>query len=542
MASHTQNVRFQPQVSTEILQGVREFSQLVRPTLGPLPRSVLLGQAGHAFPRPVDSGGKVARHLLSHPYARSNLGLQFAAAAIARLHTAAGDGTASAAVMLESLVSEGQRVITAGANAMLLRSCLDEGRRLVLAEIDRQRQPLSGKEALTRLACTISQDLDLSRYLGEIFDVIGEFGRLEIRESRAEEFEREYVDGLYWDKGILSTHMANQAVRQEAFLENPAVFITNYYLAKASVVVPVLESAVQAGFKSLLFISTGFSQEVIALLVNPANQERIWTVAVEHPVAGDERIDFIEDLAAVTGAIPLLRASDLEKELEIPSTRRLKYAQPENFGKARRVWATTGSTGLSGGGGDRRYLRHYIGNLRRRLDGEENEEYRNKLRVRLSRLMGGSATLWVGASNPIVMAERKETAGRVAEALRGALREGSLPGGGAALLAARAALEKRWSHAGSLEERAAFSMLLRAVEEPTRCLLANAGLHPDAILAEIRAAGPGAGYDVLSRRVTDMRQAGILDAAAVVKASFETALSAAASALTTDSIVRSRRS
>ena len=285
--------------------------------------------------------------------------------------TSHGDGTAAAGVMLETLVTQGVRMIHAGGNPMLLRHHLEDGLRCILDQLDGMRTPLNGRDQLTRLAQTISSDPLLSRYLGEIFDVIGEYGRLEIREGRSAEFEREYIDGLYWDKGMISAHMANNTVRQEAFLENPAIFITNYYFYKASQVAPILDTAVQAGFKCLLLVSTGFAEEVIALLVQAANQERVWTVAVEHPVAGDERIDFIQDLAAITGAQPLLRASDLETELINPSTHRLNYARVDNFGRARRAWVTTGSTGLSGGKGDTKTLRHYIGDLRRRLEKEE---------------------------------------------------------------------------------------------------------------------------------------------------------------------------
>jgi chaperonin GroEL len=443
--------------------------------------------------------------------------------------------------MFQVALREGVKLAAAGGNAMLLRRYLEEGLGLILGSLELQRVALEGKDRLANFAGSICRDEHLSRYLGEIFDVIGEYGRLEIIAGKTKELEREYIDGFYWEKGMVSAHMANQPIRSEAFLENPAIFLTNYYLHDPAPLVPLLDTAVTAGFKTLLVIALGFSEKTIGLFVTKSNQEKIWVVGVEPPAIGDERLDFIQDVAVLTGATPILRASDLETELVFSSVKNLKYMQPEHFGRARRVWVTQEAAGISGGKADSRYLRHYIQDLQRRYERETDEAARQKLRVRLGKFLGGSATLWVGGTTPIAIQQQKELAETTAQALRGAIHSGVLPGGGAALLSCQKELEQRQMLARGLEERMAFRILARMVQEPARTLLANAGLSPEPVLAEIRLAGSGYGYDQRSGRIVPMLAAGIADGAAVVETAIRTAVSTAIMALSTDVIIKKKK-
>ena len=533
-------VTFQPETHREILEGIDRLVDLIRPTLGPQPRHVFYSNQPVGLPEQLDSGGLIARRIPVDEGAPSSLGTALLKSALVEMHAAVGDGTAAAAVMFQVAFHEGVRLISAGGNAMLLRRYLEEGLLIILESLERQRMELEGKERLAQFAENICRDPLLAQYLGEIFDIIGEYGRLEIIAGQSNELEREYIDGFYWEKGMISAYMANQDPRPEAFLENPAILVTNYYIHDPAPLVPLLETAVAAGFKSLLLVAIGFSEKAIGLFVTRSNQEKIWVVGVEPPSIGDDRLDFIQDVAVLTGATPVLRASDLETELVFSSLKNLKFILPEHFGRARRVWVTREATGISGGKANSRYLRQYIQDLQRRYERESDETARRKLRVRLGKFLGGSATLWVGGPSPITIRQRKELAETTSQALRGAIHSGVLPGGGAALLGCLGALEERMRMARSPEERMAFRILVRMAQEPARTLLANAGLAPEPLLEEIRRAGAGFGCDVRSGRIGPMQAAGIYDGAAVIQTAIRTAVSTTALALSTDVILKKR--
>jgi chaperonin GroEL len=264
------------------------------------------------------------------------------------------------------------------------------------------------------------------------------------------------------------------------------------------------------------------------LFVTQSNREKIWVVGVEPPATGEERLDFIQDIAVLTGATPILRASDIETELAFSTLKNLKYLTPEHFGRARRVWVTQESTVISGGKADSRYLRYYIQDLQRRYERETDETAREKLRVRLGKFLGGSATLWIGGPSPLAIQQRKELAESASQALRNAIHSGVLAGGGAALLATLPDLQGRLRAARGLEERTAFSILIRMVKEPARTLLANAGLNPEPILDEVLQAGPGVGYDLRTGQIGHMLEAGIYDGVAALQMAVRTAVSTAA--------------
>jgi chaperonin GroEL len=484
----------------------------------------------------------IARRLLENRGFRLNPGAALLAQALSQMHDRVGDGTAAAAVMFQSVFDGGLRFVLAGGNPMILRQYLEAGQAVILDQLRRQRFPLAGKATLTRFAATLSPDEPLAAYMGEIFDVIGEFGRLEIIDGQAKELRRDYVEGMYWDKGLVSPYMANHPTRIEAHLETPAIFLSNYWIEEPRHIAPVLEGAIECGFKSLLIVSTGFSEKVIGLLTNPANRAQIEVAAVTPDVYNDDRQDFIEDLAALTGAVPFWRASDLESELVFSTVRNLETVKAEHYGRARRVWATTSSVGIIGARGDPKFLRQYIADLRQRHDRATDALIRQSLRQRIGKLMGGSATLMIGGSNPIQMRQRKEQAERLAPAMRSALRSGAVPGGGAALLACRAGLEERRRAAVEPEERAAYHLLAEMVREPARVLLRNCGQTTDLLLEQASQAGAGFGVDALRGEAVRMVEAGILDSAAVLEAAVQTAISAAGLALTLGAVVPARKS
>jgi chaperonin GroEL len=333
---------------------------------------------------------------------------------------------------------------------------------------------------------------------------------------------------MYWNGAIFSRAMINDVALGRAQLEDASILISDLEAQEPQDLIPLLEAAVQAGIKSLLLVLGNISDRALALLLAKPNREKIQVVAVHAPTShADTRLHALEDLAVLTGGRAYFAAAgDILRSVKV-----------EHLGRARRAWANLENFGIVAGRGDPCQLRQHIAQLRLAFKNVEAVEDQKRLQERIGKLMGGSATLWVGAATVIEIERRKEIAERTAEAMRGALREGVLPGGGAALIACRALLERKLHQAQDQDERMAYDILLHACEAPMRTLLLNAGHDPNEILASVYRAGPGCGFDVFRRQIVDMSQAGILDAATVVKAAVFSATHGAALALTVDVMV-----
>jgi chaperonin GroEL len=418
------------------------------------------------------------------------------------------------------------RYIAAGGNAMMLRRHLERGAAIILDELDRMTQPVSGKARLARVAEAICHDPELAKVLGEIFDIIGAYGQLDIRTGQGRTIDREYVEGMYWDRGAVSREMLAGLAEGRAELQDGAVLISDLKFESARDLIPALNEIVRAQVRGLLIIGSDFSDEVKAFLLANRKPDLFLAIAVKTPGGTpDEQIAALEDLAVLTGGAPLYRAAE----------HTLRDFRPVHLGRARRIWANALHFGIVAGKGDPRALRRHIAELRDRHDQASDADLRKKLQQRLSKLLGGSATLFTGGSTEIEINARKELARRTADALRGVVRDGVVPGGGVALLACQSALKQAFSRVDDPDERAARGILHRALEMPLRTILSNAGYEASAVMAEMN--GSTCGFDVTVGQVVDVVEAGLLDAASVVKTAIGAAIHGAALALTVDVMV-----
>jgi chaperonin GroEL len=446
-----------------------------------------------------------------------------------RLHEKVGDGTATAAVLFQSVYNQGVRYVVAGGNAMALRHHLEKGMKVVLDELTGVAVHLEGKEKLAWIAETICHDPPLAKVLGEIFDIIGEYGQLEIRSGRSRELEREYVEGMYWKGGVLSRQMITNHTSLRTEMENAAILISNLEIEDPRQLIPVIEAARQAEIGSLLIIAGRVSDNAIALLLTASRDPaKFQAIAVQTPgmTTGDQAAA-LEDLAILTGGHLLAKAAGYT----------LSGVKVQHLGHARRAWADRTYFGIVGGKGDPRALRQHIVSLRAAFRRADNPDVRKKLQERIGKLMGGSAVLWVGGATELEINARKEQAQRASDALRGAITDGVVPGGGVSLLACRAALKERLDQSTDPDERAAYRILIRALGEPIRTILTNAGYDASEVMAEIKRGDAGYGFDVRSGQIVDMAKAGIFDAASVQKAAVHSAVASAALALTIDVLI-----
>lgn len=525
----TPRVVFQPQVQQGMRRGISQIADAIRPTLGPFTRFVVneselyVGQ-----PEFLSDGAVIARRIVQLPDREEDVGAMYLRQILWKLHQTVGDGTATAAVMFETIFNRGVRYIAAGGNAMLLRQHLEKATDLILNQLGDMTIQIGGKEKLSGVAETICYDPPLACMLGEIFDIIGPEGILDIRSGRSRDLEREYVEGMYWNGAIFSRAMITDVALGRTQLEGASILISDLDVQEPQDLIPLLEAAVRAGIKSLFLVLGSISDRALAVILAKPNREKIQVVAVHAPAIDvDARRQALEDLAVLTGGRPYFTAAGYT----------LHGVTIENLGQARRAWANSDNFGIAAGRGDPRKLRQHITQLRAAFKNIKAVDEHKRLQERIGKLMGGSATLWVGAATVVEVERRKEMAERTAGAMRGALREGVLPGGGAALIACRGLLEQKLHQAQDPDERVAYDILLHACEAPLRTLLLNAGHDPSEVLASVYYAGAGHGFDVLRRQVVDMSQAGIFDAASVVKAAVFSAIHGAALALTVDVIV-----
>jgi chaperonin GroEL len=528
----TPRVIFQPNAYYNIQRGINQLLDAIRPTLGPQPRIVASTIAHKDTPELLDNGGLIARRVIQLADQEADIGAMYVRHMLWRVHETAGDGTATAAVLFQIIYNEGLRYITAGGNAMQLRQHLEKGMQLILEELDCLTLRVKGKKQLSQIAGSICYDPAMARMMGEIFDIIGEYGRLELRSGRGLRHEREYVEGMYWKGGLLSRQLVTDQAKVKAALEDVAILISDIEIKDPRQLLPAITLAIQANLKNMLIVVKSISDMTIGLLTREKTLEKLRVVPVKTPGFGSSEIAAnLQDLAILTGGRPLLAIAG----------HTLEGIKAEDLGRARRAWADPHNFGLSGGKGDPRQLRQHIASLRTASSRIEDPKEREKLQQRIGKLIGGSATLWIGGATEIEIKARKELAERTAQALRGAVLDGILPGGGAALLACRPLLQERLDQSANADERAAYHILLRAVEEPARTLATNAGFDAGEIMARIQRAGPGYSFDLNSRQVVDMAQAGIFDVATAQKEAVRAAIATAALALTIDVLVHHKK-
>jgi len=527
--SQAPQVVFQPQIYRRFQRGIDDIVSAVRPTLGPCPRLVASArQSSTNTPELLDSGGIIARRITELPNRDENAGAMLVRHLLWRIYEQVGDGTATAAVIFQAVYKQSVPYIIAGGSPMLMRRYLERGAQLIRDELAGMVRHVEGREQLARIAESICHERELAELLGEIFDIIGEHGQVEIRSSAGRGLDREYVEGMHWAGGLLSREMVIDAVRMRVDLESVGILISDLDIDDPLQLVPVIEMALQAGIRSLVIVANRLSDRAIGLLVANRDAGAFQVMAVKAPgLRADEQAAALEDLAVLTGGRRLLRAAGDQ----------LGRVRIADLGRARRAWANKDHFGIVGGKGDPHELRRHVACLRAAYAVVEDPRACKLHRQRLGRLCGGAATLWVGGATESDITIRKDLAGRAAEALRGAIAGGVLPGAGVALLACRPALRRALEQSDAPDERAAYRVLLDAISAPIHTIASNAGYDARAVMTDLAQAGCGYGFDALSGQIVDAAHAGILDVAATQQMAICSAIDAAALALTIDVLV-----
>jgi chaperonin GroEL len=516
-------IQFNARARYSIKKGVDTLANAVRVTIGPRGRNVVLDHPLDA-PSILNDGVAIARGIdLEEPF--TNMGVQMIKEAAINTNDMAGDGTTTAAILVQSILAEGLKNMAAGANPMLLRSGLERGVEVLVEEIKAMSKSIETHEEIAQVATIAANDPDIGETIATVLDHVGRDGIITVEEGRGLISEIEYIKGMQFDRGYISAYMATNQERLEAVLSNPYILVTDKKITSIPDLLPLLERLVAAGRKELMVIAEDIEGEVLATLVVNKTRGVFNVLAVRAPSFGDRREAVMEDIAILTGG----------RVISERTGTRLEKATISDLGTARSVTTTKDSTLIVDGGGSQEAIQARIRELRAQLANGVSDFDREKLQQRLANLSGGVGVIKVGAATEVEMKEKKLRTQDALAATRAALEEGVVPGGGVALVIALPALDSIKTKL--IDQMTGVNILRRALEEPLRQIAENAGYEGPVVVANVRERPFGYGFDATTGEYVDMFQAGIVDPVKVTRAALQNAVSIAALLLTTDTLI-----
>jgi len=512
-------------------RGINQLGALIRPTMGPHARNVAVDSGdGRRTPELLQDGGLIARRMLQLVDPDEDMGAMLLRNILWHVREREGDGTATTCVLFQSVFNQGLRYILAGGNPVELRRHLHAGLEIVLDELQQMTVDVCDESTIMGVARAACPQERLARTLAGLFSVLGEYGHVELRSGSGPDLHVDYIDGPYWETQILSPMMLGEDTTDRLELPQCLILCSDLEITDPGDLVPVLEIASHADHQGVLLIASGMSASCVAMLLANSARSTVRAIAVRTPeVSPLDQAAALDDIELLTGGRALRTAAGDS----------LRGIRPEDLGRARRIWVDRQHFGVIGGKGDPRALRSHVRALESRHRQTDDHEARRRLNRRVGRLLGAAAVLWV--NGPAMPGDaRSNLAARVGGILRGALVHGAVPGGGAALLACQPRLEMLLSSAMDDDERAAYRILLRALEEPARTIATNAGGDPGFTPSQCRRPVFLSGRDLATGEPMDGGQSGLLDSAAVLSTAVSSAVRGASQALTIDVLVHRR--
>ncbi|WP_371322633.1 chaperonin GroEL [Dechloromonas sp. ZY10] len=516
-------VQFHDQARSRILRGVNVLADAVKVTLGPKGRNVVL-ERSYGAPLMTKDGVSVAKEIeLKDKF--ENMGAQMVKQVAAKTADVAGDGTTTATVLAQSIVREGMRYVAAGMNPMDLKRGIDRAVSTVVDELRKLSKPCAGNLEIAQVASiSANGDAAIGEIIAEAMNKVGRDGVISIEEGKSLENELEVVEGMQFDRGYLSPYFINQPEKQVALLEDPLILLYDKKISGIRDLLPVLEEVAKAG-KPLLIVAEEVEGEALATLVVNSMRGVLKAVAVKAPGFGDRRKAMLEDIAILTGATVVSEETG----------GKLENTTAAQLGRAQRVEVRKDSTTLIGGSGAAAAIDERVAVLRRQIDDCTSDYDREKLQERIAKLAGGVAVIKVGAATEVEMKEKKDRVDDALHATRAAVAEGIVPGGGVALLRARAAL--LGLAGGNPDQEAGIRIVCRALEEPLRAIAANAGDEPSVVIAAVEAGSDSFGYNAATGEYGDLVAGGVIDPTKVTRTALQNAASVAGLILTTAACV-----
>ena len=512
---------FNEDARKKMLSGVEQISKAVKVTLGPKGRLVMLDKKFGA-PTITKDGVSVAKEVeLEDPF--ENMGAQLLKEVAAKTNDVAGDGTTTATVLAYSMVREGLKAVAAGMTPIELKRGMDKAVALAVEEIKKNSKAVKGGDDVKHVATvSANNDAELGGILAGAFEKVGKDGVITVEESKTMETTTDFVEGMQFDRGYISSYFVTDRDRMETVYNDPFILIHDKKISNMKDLLPLLEKVAQTG-KALVIICEDMDGEALATLIVNSLRGTLKTVAVKAPGFGDRRKAMLEDIAILTGGTVI--TEDLGFKLET--------AELEHLGTAKSVKIDKDNTTIVDGAGNPKAIKDRVAEIKTQIEGATSEYDKEKLKERLAKLSGGVAVINIGAATEVEMKEKKHRVEDTLAATRAALEEGIVSGGGLALIEASLALEKADVELTD-DEKVGFKIVKRALEEPIRQIAENAGIDGAVVADKAKTSKKGTGFDAYAMEWKDMMEAGIIDPAKVTRTALQNAASIASLLLTTE--------
>ncbi len=520
-------LHFNEEARRALKNGVDAVADAVKTTLGPRGRNVAIDKKFGA-PTVTHDGVTVAKEIeLKDPF--ENMGARLLVEVATKTNDIAGDGTTTATVLAQAIVTEGLKMVAAGANAMMIRRGLDRGAEALIAKLRDMATPIRDRADIAHVASISAADREIGEIIAEVMEKVGKDGVITVEESKGIAFEKEYTEGMQFDRGYISAYFVTNSDRMESELENPYILITDKKISSIQEILPVLEKVLQVT-KNLVIVAEDIDGEALATLVVNKLRGTVNVLGVKAPGFGDRRKAMLQDIAILTGG------TLISEEIG----RKLDSATIEDLGRARRIVSDKDNTTIIEGSGNEKAIKARIEQIRTQIDQTTSDFDREKLQERLAKLAGGVAVLKVGGATEPELKEKKHRVEDALSTARAAVEEGIVPGGGVALINAISALDN--VQVAHDDEQFGIRILRRALEEPMRILARNAGQEGAVVIDAVRRIqaeknDTNYGYNVMTGEFINLVTEGIIDPVKVTRSAVQNAISIASLILTTDALI-----
>ncbi len=506
----------------KLKSGVDKLADAVKHTLGPRGRNVVLSES-FGSPTITNDGVSITDEIdLKNEV--ENIGCQIVKEVASKANDAAGDGTTTATILARSIISEGLKNVTAGADPLSLKRGIEKGSEAIVKSLEKSSQVISEKEEIAQVATISAEDEEMGNLIAEVMEEAGEDGVVTVEESKTFGLEKEVVKGLQLDEGYVSPYMVTDSDRMEASFKDPKILITDQKISAVKDIVPILEKVSQTGEKNLVIIAEEIEGEALATLVLNKLRGAFETLAIEAPGFGDKKKEILKDIAAVTGGQVI--SEDVGLKLE--------KVEPGMLGAANKVVSTKDETIITGGKGKKKELEKRINQIKTQIENSSSDYEKENLQKRVAKLTGGVAVIKVGAATEVEQKARQHKAEDALSATRSAIEEGIVPGGGVAFIRAIKALDKLEVEG---DEATGVDILRRALEAPAKQIAENAGKDGSVVVQKIKEGKKNFGFNAKTLEYEDLLKAGVVDPKKVVRVALENAASAAGMFLTTETVV-----
>ena len=516
-------VLFGDDARVRMVRGINILANAVKVTLGPKGRNVVLDR-NFGAPLVTKDGVTVAREIeLKDKF--ENMGAQMVREVASKTNDNAGDGTTTATVLAQAIVAEGMKFVAAGMNPMDLKRGIDKAVDCAIAELKKISKPVTTTKEIAQVgSISANSDHEIGEIIAEAMDKVGKEGVITVEDGKSLKNELDVVEGMQFDRGYLSPYFITNPDKQVAVLENPFILLHDQKISNIRDLLPILEQVAKAG-RPLLIICEDLEGEALATLVVNSLRGILKVCAVKAPGFGDRRKATLEDIAILTGGTVITKDLGLS----------LDKATLENLGQAKRVEVNKENTTIINGCGQPEMIEARVKNIRTQIETVTSDYDREKLQERVAKLAGGVALLKVGAATEVEMKEKKARVDDALHATRAAVEEGVVPGGGVALVRAQKAVAQL--KGDNEEQTAGIKIVLRAMEEPMRQIVANAGLEPSVVVNAVANGEGNYGFNAQTGEYGDMIEMGVLDPTKVTRTALQNAASVASLILTTDCMI-----